>query len=236
MSERPDDIAAAVEASRRNSADYITKPGFREYWLGITPESRDLLAQQLRSFGALLDGVTASLEGWKILDVGCGDGRWLRRMVEYDARPEDVMGIDISDVRFEIARAKNEKVKLLKVDAPPYPFGEASFDLVTQFVCFSTIPTEALRQGAAAEMRRVVKPGGYVFWWDLPEVIRPTRQGIGLDPADLFDWPIRRLEVSQRPRPSETLRGFPGGRLAGSLLDRLGFRPTHVAALIGPKP
>lgn len=226
----------AVEAGRLETAGYVLDPAFRAEWLGITGRSRDYLAQHVRVFGQLMEEVTTSLDGWKILDVGCGDGRWLRRMVEYDARPEDVVGVDISDARFPIAAAKNPQVELLRIDEGPYPFEDGRFDLAIQSVCFSSIPGKALREHAAAEMRRVLRPGGYVFWWDLPRTTSPTDRGTALDPADYFDWPMRRLEVGPRQLPSETLRPFRGRGVIAPLLDRLSHPPTHTAALIGPKP
>ena len=236
MSGREGQFAAAIEASREDSASYVLRPEFRAEWLGITRESRDYLAQQLRTFGEFLEPVTTSLAGWKILDVGCGDGPWLRRMIEYDARPEDVVGIDVSDLRFDISRAKNPVVELIKTDGATLPFEDGRFDLAIQFGCFSHVPTHALRSQVADEIRRVMKPGGYAFWWDRPHTDTPTDPGSPLDPADYFDWPIRRMEVGQRQKPSETLRPFRGRRLVGRMLDALSHPPTHVAALIGPKP
>lgn len=227
---------SAIEAARIHTASYGASPDFRIHWLGFTQESRDCLAQQLRVFGELMGSVAQSLAGWKILDVGCGDGRWLRRMVDYDAKPEDVVGIDISDIRFEIGRTKNPLVKLLKTDGISIPFEDEHFDLVTQFVCFSNIPTVALRMRTAKEMQRVLKKGGYLFWWDLPRATAPSDRNAVIEPADYFDWPIWRKCTGQRPKPSEGLRKFPGARVLGHLLDVLGHSTTHLAALIGPKP
>jgi SAM-dependent methyltransferase len=229
-------LDAAIEAARRDTADYGTRPEFRADWLGLTEESRNLLAQQLRVFGELVGSVTQSLAGWRVLDVGCGDGRWLRRMVDYDAQPEDVVGVDVSDVRFEIGRAKNPLVRLVKSGGLLLPFEEERFDLITEFVCFSHIPTLALRKHTASDLSRVLKKGGYVFWWDRPQTDAPTDRGAPLEPRDYFDWPMRRIEVARLPKPSEGLRPFRGRRLVGKLLDALSHPPTHTAALIGPKP
>ncbi len=157
------EIAAAIA----HTASYGASAEFRRYWLGFTEESRNFRAQQLRVFGELLGRVVDTLAGWQILDIGCGDGRWLRMLVEFDARPEDVVGIDVSDVRFDLGRAKNPLVKLVKTDGVSIPFPTQNFDLITQLVCFSNIPTLDLRKHTAKEMDRVLKKGGYIFWWDL---------------------------------------------------------------------
>ena len=223
------DITAHTDSYGRDGA-------FQRYWLGFTEESRNINAQRTRALGELLGRIAESLRGWRILDVGCGDGRCLRALLELDARPEDVVGIDVSDARFDTGKARNPSVRLVKTDGVSFPFPSDHFDLVTQFMCFSNIPTAALRRHTATEMARVLKGGGHVFWWDLPRSTAPTDPGAPIEPADYFDWPLTRQAISRYPRPSETLRYFPGRRYLGKLLDRFGHPPTHTAALIGPKP
>lgn len=230
------DFRVAIAATQAETATYATSPEFRREWLGLSERSRNLLAEQIRTFGELLSPVTSSLAGWKVLDVGCGDGRWLRRFLDYDAAPGDVAGVDVSDVRFAIGRAKNPLVRLVRTDGLTLPFDDRSFDLVTQFVCFTRIPTASLRRHTAAEMIRVLKRGGYIYWWDQPRMDLAGEEQAKLDPLDYFDLPIRRVEAGPYPAPSSVLRPFRGRRLVRSLLDSLRQPPTHVAALIGPKP
>ena len=61
---------------------------------------------------------------------------WLRRFLDYNAAPEDVIGIDVSNVRFEAGRRKNPSVRMVQTDGISFPFADASFDLITQFVTF----------------------------------------------------------------------------------------------------
>jgi glycosyltransferase involved in cell wall biosynthesis len=236
MKQSDRDFCAAIEASRAHTANYGTCREFRTEWLGFTDRSRDYLAQQIRSFGELVGSVTQTLSGWRVLDVGCGDGRWLRRMVDYDANPEDVVGIDVSDVRFEIGRAKNPLINLIKTDGSSIPFKDEQFNLVTQFVCFSNIPTIELRKRVANEIERVLRKGGYIFWWDLRRATAPSDPDAPIEPADYFSWSIRRLDVGPNPRPSFGLRPFRGAKFVGQLVDRFRCSDTHTAALIGPKP
>lgn len=236
MTSASDELFAAVETSKLEVARFSSSAEFRKHWLGFTPESRDFLAQQLRAFGELLGTVTQSLSGWRILDVGCGDGRWLRRMVDYDAHPEDVIGIDINDSRLQIGRSKNPSVRLLEADGYLFPFDDEQFDLVTQFVCFSNIPTISLRRHTANEIMRVLKRGGYIFWWDLYEATSPSDRGASINPADYFNWAMQKMEIGRNPKPSQVIRPFLGSKLIGQLLNCVGYPATHTAALIGPKP
>jgi SAM-dependent methyltransferase len=225
-----------IAAAKAHAETHRTTPEFRNYWLGLTEESRDFRAQMFRAFGELVGSVTGTLCGWRILDYGCGDGRWLRFFLEYDAKPEDVVGVDVSDARFALGVPKNPLVRLVKTDGATLPFDNQCFDLITQFVCFSAIPTLALRQHTAREIDRVLKRGGYLFWWDSLKSNVPSERDAQIEPQDYFAWPMLRKDVAQHPKPSEGLRPFPGARLVGRLLDRLSYSPTHVAALIGPKP
>jgi SAM-dependent methyltransferase len=226
-----------VEAARSHTASYATDPRFRNYWLGFTRPSRNYRGQIVRAFGELVGSVTDTLQGWRVLDVGCGNGQWLRAMLEYDANPEDLVGVDISDARFETARRRNPLITLMQTDGSSLPFADDCFDLACLFVCFSNVPTVALRQRVAAEMCRVVRPGKFVFWWDLKRTTAPADFNARLHPADYFDWPIKQLAVGEWPRLGECLPvGDWGRRLLRPLLAPFGCRATHVAALIGPKP
>jgi SAM-dependent methyltransferase len=226
-----------ISATRAHTDGYATDPTHRSRWLGFTEQSRNFRAQQLRCFGKLVGGATQSLADWQILDVGCGDGSWLRTFLQLDAKPQNLKGIDVSDVRFDIGRARNPLIALSATDGTTIPFADGQFDLVTQFVCFSCIPTQRLRARVASEIRRCIRRGGFVFWWDLLAVVSTNDPGASLQPSDYFDWPIESLDVGPMPQPSECLRPRRGvSRLLGPLIDLLGYGPTHTAALIGPKP
>ncbi len=230
-------LDAIIATTRSHTFEYARDPEFRRYWYGFTSESRNLRAQQVRAFGELVGSVTETLKGLRVLDVGCGDGRWLRAFLEYDADPANVVGIDVSGERFGLGRAKNPLVNLVETDGVSIPFEDNSFDLVTQFLAFSCMPDVALRRHATAEIRRVLKPGGVLFWWDLLYTVAPSEPRTALHPAHYFDWPLRARETSEWPLPGECLRSLRGvRRLLAPMLNRLGHRPTHLAALVGPKP
>lgn len=231
------DFQSAVEAAAAHTASYETNPAFRKQWSALSAESSDYEAQRVRIFTELLGRVTGTLEGWRVLDVGCGGGHWLRYWVECGADPGDLVGIDISDLRFDEARKRNPGIRLLKTDGMTLPFEDASFDLVTQFTCFTNVPTEALRRQVAVEVSRVLRPGGYLLWWDLFVTTAPSDPGVPVGPEQYFPWAMEKRLVGRYPRPSESMRPMRGlRRLVGPVADLMGFRPTHLAALAGPKP
>ena len=98
--------------------------------------------------------------GDRILDLATGTGWTSRRVARFGAR---VTGVDIAADLLEAARAKAER-DLLRIeyeigDAENLPFQDGAFDAVisTFGVMFAS-----RQEAAAAELARVVRPGGRV--------------------------------------------------------------------------
>lgn len=108
-----------------------------------------------------------SLTRKRILEIGCGTGSWLRKFVQWGARPENICGIDLLDDR--IGEAKElcpQRIKLDCGSATELPFADASFDLVFQATVFTSILDSSMKKEVAAEMLRVVKDDGLILWYD----------------------------------------------------------------------
>ena len=108
-----------------------------------------------------------SLSDKKILEIGCGDGYWLRECIKWGADPENIAGIDLLPDR--TARAKRlcpQGVEIHCANAATLAFGDNSFDLVFQFTVFTSIFDFNMKQLMAQEMLRVVKEGGLIIWYD----------------------------------------------------------------------
>jgi len=106
--------------------------------------------------------------GDRALDAGCASG-WLTRLMAGMAMPGEVVGVDQSLERIEMARARAVELQLTGVrfeqgDLYQLPFQEAAFD-----VSFSRYTFEYLQEPARAlrEMKRVTRPGGRVVVADL---------------------------------------------------------------------
>jgi SAM-dependent methyltransferase len=143
----------------------------------------DLQGEVVRVFRRF--GRTA-LETEKILDVGCGRGYWLRQLVQWGARPENLFGIDLIQDRVQDAkRFCPSGVTLQCGDASLLAFDDASFSMVLQFTVFTSILDDGMKKKVAAEISRVLKPGGAVLWYDYfvsnprnPDVRGVTRREI----------------------------------------------------------
>ena len=107
----------------------------------------------------------APLAGKSVLEVGCGNGVLLPRLAEAVGPNGRVVGIDHSEAFVVEARAKIEAAGLAatatvqQADAYQLPFPEASFDIAH---CERVLMHLEDPNAALAEMKRVVRPGGWL--------------------------------------------------------------------------
>ncbi len=97
------------------------------------------------------------LAGARVLDVGCGSGYFLHRLMEYGAA--ECHGIDLMEDRISEGRKRYSTLDLRVGSATELPYADGGFDLVTQFTCLSSILDDEVRLAAAREMRRVAARG-----------------------------------------------------------------------------
>jgi SAM-dependent methyltransferase len=90
------------------------------------------------------------------LDVGCGEGRIARELIE---RGHTVKGIDMSPTLVNAARAGDPPVDAIEADAANLPLDDASADLVVAFMTFQCV---ADLDGAIKEAARVLRPDGHL--------------------------------------------------------------------------
>ena len=113
----------------------------------------------------LLRRLGGSVEGGRVLEVGCGRGVGLPLLLtEFGAA--HVHGVDL-DPR-QVTRAQKRlgnkydgRIDLRVASAEQLPFGDASFDAVFDFGILHHVP---VWQSAVGEVGRVLKPGGTFFF------------------------------------------------------------------------
>ncbi len=106
--------------------------------------------------------------GMRLLDVGCGPGSISMGLADVVA-PGDLIGIDMEETQISLANAAasaggHSNARFQVGDALNLPFEDNSFDAVHSHAVLMHIPDVS---GAAAEMFRVLKPGGLLSCRDV---------------------------------------------------------------------
>jgi len=154
-----------------------------------------------------------------VVDVGCGSGRFLRQLIDWGATPTQLAGTELQPDRLELARARTVAGVHWHC-GPLTALPTASADLVSAQTVLSSILDPELRQQLAADMWRVLKPGGWCLVFDFrynnprnPHVRKVTRAELdGFWPGQrqqyrtlLLAPPIGRALAPLPPLVSETL-------------------------------
>lgn len=148
-------ILAAGEDEREFSSAQAYALLAQQYDSQLNP----LLALEERIVSPLLP----SIAGKCVLDVGCGTGRWLSKMIK--SRPRAMWGVDASPEMLSIAEAKlGDAARLSLGSATDLPIEHGTADLVIcSFVASYIEDVSAL----ARELRRVCRPGATVLLTDV---------------------------------------------------------------------
>jgi len=177
-----------------------------------------------------------SLNGMRVLEVGCGAAGILLEYLDYGAKSTDLFGVDILTGDLHRGHERSPNLRLFCADAQSLPFADGSFDLVTAYTVLTSVLDSYPRRRLALEMRRVVKATGlivaYDFWPDNPN--NPDVRGIpiievkALFPDSHYD--VQRIVLA----PPISRRLAPFSSLVCQLLERIPWLCTHY--LVGIKP
>lgn len=140
----------------------------------------------------LAAAVGTDLAGVRVVDVGCGTGGFLRQLIDWGATPEHLTGTELQQDRLDQARPRTASGVHWHCGALG-ALPAASADLVSAHMVLSTILDPAPRQRLAADMWRVLKPGGWCLVFDLRHHDRRNPHAGKVTRAELDAyWPARR--------------------------------------------
>ncbi|WP_425092131.1 class I SAM-dependent methyltransferase [Tropicimonas sp. S265A] len=105
---------------------------------------------------ALEAAVRVEMKPWsKLLDAGCGTGRFARRLLSESVRPDQITLLDPSGAMLTHCADLPVETSRNRLEALPFP--DACFDIVTCAWALETVPAP---EAAVDELCRVLRSGG----------------------------------------------------------------------------
>lgn len=176
-----------------------------------------------------------SLEDKRILEIGCGQGGWLRDLIQWGVKPENLTGIELLPERADEAkRLCPAGVHVLCGSAGQLSFPADSFDIVLQSTVFTSIQDQELKRQVAAEMMRVLHPDGLILWYDF-RVNSPRNPDVtGVGKAEILRlFPGHQVDLfSITLAPPLVRRLAPWTWLGCHLLGKVPWFRTHYLGMI----
>ena len=136
---------------------------YAEYLLVKTREDYNLIADDFsRTRDETWDEMFFLFENYlkpgnKVLDLGCGNGRWYKLFKTYNV---DYIGIDSSVKLINIAQKDSPEAKFQVEEGLNLSFPDNSFDKIYSIAVFHHIPSKEFRLKFLEEAKRILKPEG----------------------------------------------------------------------------
>ena len=181
--------------------------------VAFTGLSADFFTQVKAS--CIMDIVNAYPGGGALcaLDIGCGIGNYHGLLKQRFAR---LAGVDVSSDCLETARSRHPDVDYRSYDGGVLPYPDASFDVAFTICVIHHVPP--VQWGLfAAEMRRILKPGGLALVFEHNPRNPLTMRAVNSCTFDA-DAVLLRAEETER------------------LLQRAGFRDVHSRFILTVPP
>lgn len=115
-----------------------------------------------------LETILGNVQGLRVIDVGCGEGRYARKLA---SRGAIVTGVDPVELFVQRARQLQPAGTYLVAGAESIPLPDASFDLVLTYLSIIDIPDY---RAAIREMCRLLAPEGRIVLVTISNVASTT--------------------------------------------------------------
>ena len=136
-----------------------------------------------KSLFSKLLGKIGNLENKKVLEIGCGIGRWAKYLMEKEPTIQ-YTGIDVSPKMVDIAKKRVPSANFLNISGDNLIFQDESFDLVFSITVLHHIPYEKQLK-AIREICRVTKRGGHIV---IIEDIKQPRNSFNMFAHPINEW------------------------------------------------
>ncbi len=173
----------------------------------------------------------------KILDIATGTGDFA--IANMKLKPEEIVGIDISNGMLEVGRKKMRKKKvdhiitMKQADSENLPFDDDYFDGLT--VGFGVRNFENLEKGLS-EMLRVIRPGGkaVILEFSKPKKF-PVKQSFTFYSKYVIPMLGKRISKDEKAYAylPESVEAFPEGKEFENILIKLNYKNVKSSLVSG---
>jgi 2-polyprenyl-3-methyl-5-hydroxy-6-metoxy-1,4-benzoquinol methylase len=154
---------------------------------------------------ALSSIVITPVSQLRLLDYGCGDGKYFPYFVTAGLLPENIYGLDVSQTRIGRCRDIGWTNAQLLVPNAPLPFADGQLDVINCMEVIEHIPAKE-GERILAELRRVLRPSGCLlistpnypikrFYDYFDAVVHGKHARFRDDPTHVTKFNHRRLEI-----------------------------------------
>jgi SAM-dependent methyltransferase len=172
------------------------------------------------------------LEELDILDIGCGGGGQLARLLSLGANPARLLGIDLLPERVDQAPAGLPELDIRIAAARTFSLGPDSLDLIWLQTVFSAIRDDEILFALIDRIREMLRPGGGVVWYDF----------FLADPRNPHTRPMRKPDIEryfrgfsiELARILSSPSGAPSRRHHRRLVPRASQGAVSLQPLFGP--
>ena len=227
------DRAADLKAIQDTYAEY-DRTNRARLWNRNEPGYARLIDELHRRLVAL---ILSSLPrtGGTVLDLGCGEGD-LAVMAASLGQGSEWIGLDLRPEAIETARTRFPDLRFMVASADDVPLADASVDVIIARVLFSSLPSTRLEAAVAAEIGRLLRPGGWLVWLDIryanpanPAVHRVSTGRL----AALFPAWTRELTTAGLVPPLARRLG-PTAPIVYPMLAAIPFLRSHLVGRLSP--
>ncbi len=136
----------------------------------------------------------------RVIDVGCGEGRVIRHLIDRGIRPENIVGVDPSEELIKIAQSKSPGVKFIVSPFEEVDLPANSFDLATSNMVFHHMDVSTMID-AVDNLYKLMVPSGKLFVVDTHTLHDKTyEQGIINDWVEqMTPWGTKTYSYNRHP-------------------------------------
>ncbi len=103
-----------------------------------------------------------------VLDIGCRDGRWLRKFQDWGALPERLVGTDFyHPIVDQAKKLSTPGIQFIETYPDELQFEDQKFDIILMFGVLMHVLDESLRKKIGQELLRVLSNDGIVITFNL---------------------------------------------------------------------